>query len=353
MDSPLKKQRWGIGICWDYMEDGRCNCGKGNTVQFFGTHPTLKVEATTTTTGGAGSCGSTIVIMPQRIPGWISSLEYLKFVEGDLHNFATLQTTFEERHDVKALGADYSPGMKKWIVAPGKDLQPFTKWHPKIHNRGTNDVVFYNTNLDRKLAIDALIRCGFYAAQINIVGDDEEAETLRSKLGLKFPAVVGKDNSVVPSDYCDNAVLGGKRPLNFHDGDQTSPAAATTTPSQSSKRPCFSNPESMQAFVRMSQEKQMGDRNDEKEGEGTMMEVGRSSPIISSLLTTAKSAMVHCIGDRNISLQQNKFNEAMYNVVEAIATEMGSRDMRATQYPSAAPDVTPARGSIVENAASK
>lgn len=348
MDSPLKKQRWGTGICWEYMENGRCNC-KNNT-KFFGSHPTLKVEATTTTGGGSSSDSSgTVVIMPRRIPDWIFNLEYLNFIEGDLHNFATLQRKYEERHEVKNFGADYSPGMKQWIVAPGKDLQPFAKWHPKIHNRGENEVVFYNTKLGRKSAVDAFLRCGFYAAHIIIVGDDEEAETLRNELKSKIPIVRQGNDSVPPED--DNDVLGGKRTLNFHYGDH-----AATAPSQSSKRPCFSNPESMQAFVRMSQEKQMGDQNAE-EGEGKMMmeEMEGSSSSISSLLTTAKSLMVDCISDGSISPQQKKFNEAMYNVIEAIAAEMGRRDLMkagssaaATQHPSVA-HVSPARGNIRGN----
>ena len=347
-DSPLKKRIWETGICWEYMENGRCHCPQ----KTFGSHPKITVEAAaannnTTTTGGSDS--GTVVIVPQRIFGWITYLGHLGFIEGDMHNFATLQTTYEERNAVKALGADYAAGMKKWIVAPMKDLRPFAKWKPKVHNRGENDVVFHNTNFDRKSAVAALLRSGFYIAHINVVGDDDEAKALRKELNPKFHLVIRQGGDDVKGgtksqqqglsnhSSADGDVSGGKRrTLNF--GDDVVAAAAATTPSQSSKRPCFSGPESMQTFVRMSQEKQMGGQH-AVEGKGKTTE-GSSS--ISSLLITAKSAMVNCLSDGSISQQQKDFNKAIYGVVEAIAAAemVESRDMTTG---SVVAHVTPAR----------
>lgn len=296
MDSPISKKRWGTGICWDYMESGTCHCLQ----QVSGSHPTLTVEAAAAASKNNNISGriaattsissGTVVIMPRRIPDWCYNLEYLGFIEGDVHNFATLQTSYEERNEVKTIGANYSAGMKKWIVAPGKNLQPFAKWHPIIHNRGDNEVVFHNIYLDLKSAVAALQRCGFLAKHIYIVGDDDEALAVRNELESTKK---GRKGSNLQEPHSDDVMGRRKRTLNFASDDNT------TTPSQSSsKRPCFSGPESMQAFVRMSQEEQRGEQNDPEEEERMMIKEGRSiikrHGNISVLLTAAKSALVNC-----------------------------------------------------------
>jgi hypothetical protein len=324
------------------MEHGTCSCKEQRNPNHF-VHPRLQVEAAESVDNFTGErMKGTVVIMPRRIADWVHNLEYLDYIEGDMHNFATLETTYEDRHEVKALGADYSPGMKKWIVAPMTNLQPFAKFHPWVHNRGRGDVVMYNVNLDLKSAVAAFLRCGFKAEHINIVGVDEEAERERSMLyGLlsKKKKIKALGKRALDSDSDDDSDDESDEP-------KKSPAANTHTPSQnSSKRPCFSDPESMQAFVRMSQEEKMGglksdSTEDEHMGQST---IGRHRDI-SSLLTTAKSALVSCNCEGSTSAQQMEFNEAIYNVIEAVASKLDSKDAVAERHStSVAARVTPTR----------
>ena len=65
---------------------------------------------------------------------------------------------------------------------------------------------------------------------------------------------------------------------------------------------------------------------------------------ISSLLTTAKSALVSCNCEGSTSAQHREFNEAIYNVIEAVASKLDSKDAVAERRStSVAARVTPTR----------
>ena len=311
------------------MANGTCSCKQKHHFS----HPTLKVEAAEIIDNFSGDRNkATVVVMPRRITDWVHNLEYLGFIEGDMHNFATLETTYEDRSEVKALGADYSPGMKKWIVAPMKNLQPFAKFHPQVHNRGRGDVVFYNANLDFRSAVTAFQRCGFHANLIDIVGDDEETERERRILECRKELGFGFLPPEESSDSDEVVIGGGKRALD---------SANTYTPSHNSSK---------RAFVRMSQEEQMGGlKSDYTEDDRMKTEEGQSNIgtdlDISSLLTTAKSALVSCNCEGSSSAEQMEFNEAIYNAIEAVASKLDSKDAVAERRStrSVAARVTPTR----------
>jgi len=98
--------------------------------------------------------------MLKRIPEWIESLKYIGFMEGDPNNFAILHSSYEEREEVKTLGASFAPGLKKWIVVQGEDLSPFAKWHPCINNRSLGEVVLNNSTIDMASTVRELQRVG-------------------------------------------------------------------------------------------------------------------------------------------------------------------------------------------------
>ena len=129
-------------------------CDKLNTPSEW--HPKISIKSTT------NSSGTIVVVasMPQRIPEWIESLKYIGFIEGDPNNFAILHASYEEREEVKALGASFAPGLKKWIVIQGEDLSPFAKWHPRINNRSVGEVVLNNSTIDMSSTVRELQRCG-------------------------------------------------------------------------------------------------------------------------------------------------------------------------------------------------
>ena len=143
-DSPTRKKRFGAGICWEWMDRGACPCDAGLR-GFAGWHPKLSLSSSPSVSHTQSPSPCTVASMPKRIPEWIESLKYLGFVEADPDNFAILGNSYEEREEVKTLGAAFAPGMRKWIVVAGQDLAPFAKWNPRVNNRAVGEVVCYTT----------------------------------------------------------------------------------------------------------------------------------------------------------------------------------------------------------------
>ncbi len=283
-DSPSRKKRYGAGVCWEYMDKGSCPC-KDDSFPHW--HPRLTLSTSTIKTGEAGP-SAVVAIMPKVIPEWIESLKYLGFIEGDCGNFAVLDTKYEQREEVKKLGASYSPGMKKWIVVQGQDLAPFAKWNPRVHNRLASEIVLHNPYIDMTSAVKELRRCGLHSSQFSIQGSGVEVDNLRNELS-------NRNNSRAP--LTDDNGEGAKRSLWVHNIQQ--------------KRPRFSTPESLQTFVR----------------EGTMQTSQTAvtpappSDELSTLLSSAKGALVRC-NIANISNEQKQFNEAIFNVMETLAAKV-------------------------------
>jgi hypothetical protein len=79
---------------------------------------------------------------------------------------AYLTTTFQEKDEVKSLGACWDPERRKWYVPRGKTLKPFLKWNPKVNGRPvvasrTKTPTFINEDLDKASAIYLLDKYGF------------------------------------------------------------------------------------------------------------------------------------------------------------------------------------------------
>ena len=324
-DSPTRRKRYGSGICWDYMDKGICPCDALATFPEW--HPQLMISSTTiATTSLASSSKGTIASMPKRIPEWIEILAYLNFVEGDPNNFAILNTTYEEREEVKSLGGTYSPGMKKWIVVQGQDLSPFAKWTPRIHGRDANEVVFHNMNMDMTTAVRELQRCGMKPSHIRILGDYSESNILRNCLA----AMVQKNENYASRMSGETENVAKKRRLEFNEhgtyknANGVNGSYKNANGSAGSMRPQFSSPKALQRFVTNKQNEQV------EAGMGTRLNVTESSPNmgdeqneLATLLLAAKSALVKCNSSGGgISTEQKQFNESLYNVIEALTAKI-------------------------------
>lgn len=328
-DSPTSKKRFGAGTCWEYMQRGRgaCTC---DTATVRGSHPTLSVAAAES----SASCSSgTVVSMPRHIPEWIESLKYLGFVEGDPNNFAVLDTTYEEREDVKRLGASFSPGMKKWIVVQGQDLAPFASWKPRIHGRG-GEVVFHNPNIDIVSAVSDLQRCGLHPSHFDIIrGNDEEVSAL--KYSRDYITGDSKEEQSGVVDLCSVDTAEKKRKfykLNLNEQQQR---AATT--GGDAKRPHFPSPESLQTLARLEQVvhgKVQESTTESEEQEGNNL---------SALLSTAKSALARCDSAGGIDKEQMQFNVAICNVLEAIVVKLDSIEKKSNGKSVSASNSSPAK----------
>ena len=317
-DSPTRRKRYGSGICWDYMDQGICPCDTLATFPEW--HPQLVISTTATTSSTSSSKG-TIASMPKKIPEWIEILTYLNFVMGDPNNFAVLTqgNIYQDREEVKSLGATYSPGMKQWIVVQGQDLAPFAKWKPVIHHRDANELVFHNMNMDITTAVRQLQRCGIKPSHIHILGDDaQELNILRNCLAKM---VQKNENHASRMSRETEHVAGGiakKRRLEFNEHGRDKNG------SSGSMRPQFSSPESLQRFVTSKQNQQV------EAGMGMRLNGTESSPNLgveqdelSTLLLDAKSALVKCNSSGGgISTEQKQFNESIYNVMEALTTKV-------------------------------
>ena len=47
-----------------------------------------------------------------------------------------LDVPYNEKEEAKELGAWWDPGMKKWFVPNGRDVEPFARWLPKEEHGG-------------------------------------------------------------------------------------------------------------------------------------------------------------------------------------------------------------------------
>lgn len=337
-DSPTRRKRYGAGICWEYMDKGVCLCDTPATPEW---HPLLSISSTTSSSSSSSSAPSspsvTIVTMPKRIPEWVESLKYIGFIEGDPSNFAILSTTYEEREEVKALGACYAPGIKKWIVIQGEDLAPFEKWRPRINNRSANEVVLYN-NMDLTSAVRELQRCGVKPVHFTVVGGDSEAQILRNCLSTlqKGSRSAGHNDNEEKHEDADGADGATKKRSHdlIHENNNLTPAAdgcnfdygeyGTSTPSAiNASRPRYSSsPESLQKFVKQKQDVSGGAQRLPPSWSKPKAN-GDQSFELSTLLSTAKSALVRCnsVGGSS-SAEQKQFNEAIYNVMEVLTAKV-------------------------------
>mmetsp|Transcript_14740 Transcript_14740/g.26741 ORF Transcript_14740/g.26741 Transcript_14740/m.26741 type:complete len:383 (-) Transcript_14740:107-1255(-) len=349
-DSPTRKKQFGAGTCWKYMEKGACPC---ETAKFPGSHPNLSLETITTTASGA-AVAVTVASMPNRIPEWIENLKYRGFVEGDPANFAVLNATYEEREEVKALGASFSPGMKKWIVVQGQDLGPFAKWKPRIYNRSVNEVVMHNQYMDIASTVRQLQRCGMHSSHFDIRGSDREAEILREKhstiqQGSRASAAAGKGKGQPGSiDLYSGGANNEKRRLDFDDQNTTSNTSGNNEHTSRTKRPLFSTPESLQSFVRRRHDEQTGDTPHDEVRivlAATAEKGCEHQNEFSTLLSAAKSALVGCNSAGCISKEQKQFNEAIYTVVEALTAKSKSSDGKDTKdNDTSTTEMSPAHG---------
>merc|ERR1712070_451253 len=125
-----------------------------------------------------------------------------------------------------------------------------------------------------------------------------------------------------------------REPLTDDNGEGTKRSLGVNSIQQ--KRPRFSTPESLQTFVREKQH----DQQARGRAMQTQTAVTPASPAdeLSTLLPNAKGALVCCnIIGGNISNEQKQFNEAIFNVMEALTAKVkGVEDGEATMKNDAA-----------------
>ena len=99
-----------------------------------------------------------------------------------------------------------------------------------------------------------------------------------------------------------------------NDKDENRPTSSHTG------RPQFSSPKALQNFVKRKQEEQVA------EGKSQLPQVQKqhNQNELDALLSTAKSRLVCCNSSGMISTEQKQYNEAIYNMMEALTATVNS-----------------------------
>ena len=85
-------------------------------------------------------------------------------------------------------------------------------------------------------------------------------------------------------------------------------------------RPRFSSPEALQNFVKRKQEEQGA----EGKRQSVQVKEKQNQNELDTLLTEAKSELVCCNSSGGISNEQKQYNEAIYNIMEALTAKVDS-----------------------------
>mmetsp|Transcript_19560 Transcript_19560/g.29504 ORF Transcript_19560/g.29504 Transcript_19560/m.29504 type:complete len:353 (+) Transcript_19560:132-1190(+) len=144
-----------------------------------------------------------------------------KYVLGMVYDSkAYLSTTYQEKNEVKALGAWWDPKKNKWYVPPGKTLRPFLKWNPEVNDRPVvgprmSNPLFVNDKLDKASAVAQLQDRGFDFSVFEFpVLKRMREQTLREEMkaagyseGIESPAGVKRTRCSSPGRDTDDRKL--------------------------------------------------------------------------------------------------------------------------------------------------
>jgi len=135
---------------------------------------------------------------------------------------AYLSTTYQEKDEVKALGAWWDPEKKKWYVPRCKNLRPFLKWNPEVNGRpvvsprmSRSSPLFVNDELDKASAVARLQDRGFDFSVFEFpVLKRMREQTLREEMkaagyseGIESPAGVKRTRCSSPGRDTDDRKL--------------------------------------------------------------------------------------------------------------------------------------------------
>lgn len=145
-------------------------------------------------------------------------------------------------------------------------------------------------------------------AHIDVKGSDSEAVIVRNCLSsLTKQKKVDTEQQAAPTKKM-------RLELNEH---AQSTVNDNIYASSYAVRPQFSSPEVLQNFVKRKQEEQIAERQ-------FPLVQKKHQNELDTLLSTAKSALVCCNSSGRISTEQKQYNEAIYNIMEALTAKVDS-----------------------------
>jgi len=151
-------------------------------------------------------------------------------------------------------------------------------------------------------------------AHIDVKGSDSEAVIIRNcLLSLTKQKEIDTEQQAAPTKKTRLEFNEHAKSTIDNDKDKNIYGSSHTV------RPQFSSPEALQSFVKRKQEEQGAEK------QLPLVQKKHSQNELDALLSTAKSALVHCNGSGGISAEQKQYNEAIYNLMEALTTKVNSK----------------------------
>ena len=147
-------------------------------------------------------------------------------------------------------------------------------------------------------------------AHIDVKGSDSEAVIIRNCL-----------LSLVEQKEVDTEQQSTKKMrLEFNEHAQSTVNDKSRSSSSHTGRLQFSSPEALQNFVKRKQEEQVA----EEKRQSPQVQQKQNQNELNAQLSTAKSALVCCNSSGMISAEQKQYNEAIYNLMEALTAKVNS-----------------------------
>lgn len=147
-------------------------------------------------------------------------------------------------------------------------------------------------------------------AHIDVKGSDSEAVIVRNCLSSMV-----KQKEV---DTEQQAAPTKKMRLDFNELAKSTVNHKNIYASSHAVRPQFLNPEVLQNFVKRKQEEQVA------ESQLPQVQKKDNKNELDTLLSEAKSRLVCCNSSGRISTEQKQYNEAIYNIMEALTAKVNS-----------------------------
>ena len=164
-------------------------------------------------------------------------------------------------------------------------------------------------------------------AHIDVKGSNSEAVIIRNCL-----LSLTKQKEI---DTEQQAASTKKMRLDFNEHTESTDNDKNRYANSHTGRPQFSSPEALQNFVKRKQGEQVAER------QSVQVQKTQNQNELGTLLSTAKSALVCCNSSGMISTEQKQYNEAIYNMMEALTAKVNSGN--ADKQPHTASSPSPSR----------
>ena len=148
-------------------------------------------------------------------------------------------------------------------------------------------------------------------AHIEVKGSNSEAVIIRNCL-----LSLTKQKEI---DTEQQAASTKKMRLDFNEHAESTDNDKNRYANSHTGRPQFSSPEALQNFVKRKQGEQVAER------QSVQVQKTQNQNELGTLLSTAKSALVCCNSSGKISAEQKQYNEAIYNMMEALTAKVNSK----------------------------